>query len=264
MNHALLDPNLSPLALVKLKEYQNGLDRTLSCDGTTYFEVPMARARLVGEGTEQFYNNLELRAKHFADCSEREASVLTDDKDQLINMFDRDPYPIPLSIDEQPSNEIMKIGPLSAAVCKLGGAAPLVGRRGVIRGKRGDDDDSAADDLNGGGSLITLTTAGDDTDDHSRNSDDQSNMDGITIATTTGAAGATGGGKINKSNDNDSDLEDDGQAAVLTEEEIAWQQERDLMRSLHNNTKKNKQISNGTTNKVAVKRENIAVLAVNT
>ena len=97
-SHHLLDARYVAIALAKLEEARVKAQQTLGCNGNTYYECPMDRARLIGEHLETFYNNLHLRMKQFEDSIERENADDCDEAGRLIEMFEREKYPIPPSI----------------------------------------------------------------------------------------------------------------------------------------------------------------------
>lgn len=103
--------------------------QTLGCEGRNYYEVPMERARLIGEHVEQFYENLHLRSRHFEQSQDKEVSVAVDANNDLIDLFENDKYPISTHIsDFMTSTEVL--GPVPAEIGALGGAPAPVGRKG--------------------------------------------------------------------------------------------------------------------------------------
>jgi hypothetical protein len=102
MNHGILEPKLVPYALHKLHQYKKGLEPTVRCDGTTFYEVPIARSRQIGLAVEDFYQHLPARSKQHIDSEAKEASTELDFLGRLVVLFERDPYPIPLRLSDFP------------------------------------------------------------------------------------------------------------------------------------------------------------------
>ena len=102
MNHGILEPKLVPYALHKLHQYKKGLEPTARCDGTTFYEVPIARSRQIGLAVEEFYQHLPARSKQHTDSEAKEASTELDFAGRLTTLFERDPYPIPLRLSDFP------------------------------------------------------------------------------------------------------------------------------------------------------------------
>jgi hypothetical protein len=129
MNNGLLHPHDSPVALYKLSVLKSAADKTLACEGRNYYEVPMERARLIGEHVEQFYEQLHLRSKHFEQCQEKELSVAVDQKGELTDLFEQDKYPVNMHVSDF-MNSTEQLGPVPAEVGALGGAPAPLGRKG--------------------------------------------------------------------------------------------------------------------------------------
>lgn len=102
MNHGILEPKQVPYALHKLHQYKKGLEPTVRCDGTTFYEVPIARSRQIGLAVEDFYQHLPARSKQHIDSEAKEASTELDFLGRLVVLFERDPYPIPLRLSDFP------------------------------------------------------------------------------------------------------------------------------------------------------------------
>ncbi|RYH14424.1 hypothetical protein EON65_33655 [archaeon] len=99
LQHFLLDQKDYGVALQKLRDAKVATDKTLGCDGNTYYECPMDRMRLIGEHVETFYNSLHLRMKQYEDSLEKESSTHVDAHGVLVEPFERDSkYPVPLGI----------------------------------------------------------------------------------------------------------------------------------------------------------------------
>ena len=136
MNNFLLPPNDCPVALYKLNILKQHTDKTLECDGRTYYEVQMDRARLIGEHIEQFYENFE-------QCPDKELSVAVDQHGELIDLFEREKYPISTNVSDFMTSTDL-IGPVPAEIGCLGGVAAPLGRRNkpVVMSSGGGDGNS--------------------------------------------------------------------------------------------------------------------------
>jgi len=103
MNHGILEPKQAPHALHKLNQYRKGLEPSNRCDGTTFYEVPIARSRQVGLAVEEFYEHQHLRSKQYIENEAKEASTDLDPfTGKLSILFERDSYPIPLRLSDFP------------------------------------------------------------------------------------------------------------------------------------------------------------------
>lgn len=97
-SHHLLDPRHAAIAMLKLQEARVQAQQTLGCNGNTHYECPMDRARVIAEHIETFYNSVNLRMKMYEDAQDKENAVETDANGKLIDCFEREKYPMPLSI----------------------------------------------------------------------------------------------------------------------------------------------------------------------
>lgn len=129
MNNHLLHPNDCPVALYMLSVLGQAADKTLGCEGLTYYEVQMERARSIAVHMEQFHENIHLRSKHFEQTQDKELSVAVDQNGDLIELFENEKYPIHTHISDFLTPTTL-MGPVPAEIGALGGAPAPVGRKG--------------------------------------------------------------------------------------------------------------------------------------
>jgi hypothetical protein len=107
--HHLLDTKYVAIAMNKLQEAKTDADKTLGCNGITYYETIMEKAKLIGEHIETFYEHLHLRAKQFIDSQEKENYDECDENGKLYELFEKDKYPMPISIADYYIRKDLKI-----------------------------------------------------------------------------------------------------------------------------------------------------------
>jgi hypothetical protein len=93
-SHFLLEARFAAIAMLKLREAAEAGHSTLGCNGVTYYECPMERAKLISEHMEAFYNNVQFRSKQHLDSLEKENFDEVDHLGRLIDMYERDKYPV--------------------------------------------------------------------------------------------------------------------------------------------------------------------------
>ena len=108
MTNHLLDQRDCAVALQRLREAKVNAEQTLRCDGNNYYECDMERAIKIAEYVEIFYNNINLRMKQFEDTLDKETSTEVDDNGNLLQLFERDKYPMPLSVTDYFIRQEMK------------------------------------------------------------------------------------------------------------------------------------------------------------
>lgn len=138
MNNYLLHPNDCPVALYMLSVLGQAAEKTLGCEGRSYYEVQMERTRLIAEHVEQFYENIHLRSKHYEQCQDKEISVAVDQNGNLIDLFENEKYPISTHVSDFLTPTV-QMGPIPAEVGALGGAPAPLGRKGRPVGTAGTD-----------------------------------------------------------------------------------------------------------------------------
>ena len=121
--HFLLRPKDCAIVLYKLNWLTTQLDRTLDCDGVTFYECPMDRARMIAEHVEHFYENLHLRSRHHAETIEKESSTLVDASGELLRLFEPEKGFIPTKISDFMENP-GRVGPLTAEEAVQADQAP--------------------------------------------------------------------------------------------------------------------------------------------
>eukprot|EP01038_Epipyxis_sp_PR26KG_P005119 gene5119-7131_t len=93
VSHFLMQPSECAVALYRLNQYANVAYNTLVCNGTTYYEVPMDRARMIGEHMDAFYSNLNLRSRQFDESIDKEQSVILNEfTGELVDRFEKDKF----------------------------------------------------------------------------------------------------------------------------------------------------------------------------
>lgn len=96
LHHFLLPPEKCPSALYKLMLQKELGEGTLGCNGITYYETPMDRAKQISDFSDKFYNNLHTRLKAFEDAVEKEGLPLElNEKGEFCDSFERDKFQIP-------------------------------------------------------------------------------------------------------------------------------------------------------------------------
>jgi hypothetical protein len=107
--HHLLETKYVAIAMNKLEEAKVDAAKTLGCNGLTHYETVMEQSRLIGEHIEQFYEHLHLRAKQFQDSQERENFDECNENGQLYELFEKDKYPMPISIADYYIRKELKV-----------------------------------------------------------------------------------------------------------------------------------------------------------
>lgn len=286
MNNGLLHPHDSPVALYKLSLLAAAANKTLGCEGRSYYEVPMERARLVGEHVEQFYEQLHLRSKHFAQALEKELSVAVDAKGDLIDLFEPDKYPVYMHVGDF-LDDTNPLGPVPAEVAALGGAPAPLGRKGrplgatrdadtpqKKRGKEGSDSDSDSDGSSSSGSSryilcfsfvvlikaaviyqLTSTCKYCIYSGSSSSGSHSSRSSRSSASSDSGRRQKSGQAAMKTLRGDSSDSEEDG---AVEEEEEDWQKTFALMKKEYLTKTDDQEVKKGPE-----KRQNIAVMEVN-